>query len=53
MSTASLKNLQRILGVGPSIARDLLDLGITRVTALQGRNPERLYERICKVRGEY
>lgn len=33
------------------IARDLRSLGIRRVTQLRGRNPERLYERINRLRG--
>jgi hypothetical protein len=37
--------------VGKSIARDLLDLGIHRVSQLRGKNPERLYKRFMKLRG--
>jgi DNA polymerase/3'-5' exonuclease PolX len=44
-------DLQTIPGVGPSIARDLRDLGITRVADLRGRDPERLYARINAIRG--
>jgi hypothetical protein len=40
-----------IPGVGPSIARDLRALGITRVGQLRGRNPERLYVESNKLRG--
>ena len=43
--------LQAIPGVGPSIARDLRALGITRVEQLRGRNPERLYVESNKLRG--
>ena len=49
---APLKGLQRIPGIGPSLSRDLVDLGIKRVSDLRGRNPERLYERLCAVRGQ-
>lgn len=35
--------LQRIPGVGPSIARDLRSLGLTSTAALARRDPERLY----------
>jgi len=52
-SAADLDDLQRIPGIGPSLARDLTDLGIRRVTALRGRNPERLYERLCVLRGQH
>ena len=43
--------LQIIPGVGPSIAKDLRALGITRVEQLRGRNPERLYVESNKLRG--
>jgi hypothetical protein len=49
--TADLKDLRRIPGVGPSLARDLFDLGIRRVLALRRRNPEELYRRLCALRG--
>ena len=50
---ADLHDLQRIPGIGPSLARDLADLGIRRVTDLRRRNPERLYERLCELRGAH
>lgn len=49
----ALKDLQRIPGVGPSLAQDLADLGIRRVTALRRRSPERLYEQLCTLRGQH
>jgi hypothetical protein len=48
----TLKELQRIPGIGPSLSRDLVDLRIKRVSDLRGRNPERLYERLCALRGQ-
>lgn len=45
------KELQIIPGVGPSIARDLVDLGVRRVPDLRGRKPGRLYEDLCTARG--
>jgi hypothetical protein len=44
-------DLQSIPGVGPSIARDLLDLGIRRVGDLRGKSPEELYEALNDRRG--
>ncbi len=44
--------LRSIPGVGPSIARDLEDLGIRRIADLRGRDPEVLYEALCARRGE-
>ena len=52
MNTAALKDLQRIPGVGPSIAGDLLKLGFTRVPELRGRDPEKLYARSNQLRGQ-
>ena len=40
--------LERIPGVGPSIARDLRALGITSVDQLKGKDPEQLYEKLCR-----
>jgi hypothetical protein len=53
MSIADLRDLQRIPGVGPSIAQDLADLGIRRVTDLRRRSPERLYQQLCELRGTH
>jgi hypothetical protein len=48
---ASPDPLQAIPGVGPSIARDLRQLGVRRVADLKGRDPERLYGRLSEMRG--
>ena len=45
--TQMLKDLQRIPGVGPSIAEDLLSLGICAVEDLRGQQAEALYARLC------
>ncbi|HXV87227.1 MAG TPA: helix-hairpin-helix domain-containing protein [Gemmatimonadales bacterium] len=47
----SVDPLQVIPGVGPSISRDLHDLGIRSVAQLRGRDPEHLYQRINRLRG--
>ena len=52
-TAAALKDLQRIPGIGPSLARDLVDLDIRRVADLRRRNPERLYEELIALRGAY
>lgn len=44
--------LRAIPGVGPSIEKDLLDLGVRRVADLSGADPQRLYDRLCRKRGE-
>jgi hypothetical protein len=43
--------LQTIPGVGPSIANDLRGIGISRVSDLRGKDPERLYARSNAKRG--
>jgi hypothetical protein len=48
---ANLKDLQTIPGVGPGIARDLLDLGYTSVSTLRGADPGSMYQRLCELRG--
>ncbi len=47
----ALKELQVIPGVGPSIAQDLVNLGIRSVSDLEGKDPELLYVRHCAQRG--
>jgi hypothetical protein len=44
---SAIERLQAIPGVGPSIAGDLWDLGISRVEDLKGRSPEELYQTHC------
>ncbi len=45
MRSTILKDLQIIPGVGPSIAKDLYDIGIRSVGDLKYKSPERLYEK--------
>ncbi len=47
----SRRELQEIPGVGPSIAQDLLDLGVRGFSDLRGRDPERMFERLSRLRG--
>jgi len=42
---AAIKNLRQIPGVGKSIARDLMDIGIRSVDDLIGKDPEELFHR--------
>ena len=48
---AALKDLQRIPGVGPSIAQDFYLQGFRRVAELQGCDPQALYEKQCELQG--
>ncbi len=44
--------LEIIPGVGPSIADDLISMGITRVAQLKSRSPEALVRKLCELTGE-
>jgi len=50
--TAVLRALQEIPGVGPSIAQDLVNLGIEAIPDLRGRDPQELYDRLCVLQGQ-
>ena len=41
--------LQAIPGIGPSMAKDLRDLGIFELTDLRGQDPEMMYKRLCLI----
>ena len=45
--------LEEIPSVGPSIAEDLISMGITRISQLKGRSPEALYKKLCDMTGGY
>ena len=49
----TLHEMQRIPGVGPSIARDLVDLGFKRIIDLKDANPEDMYELLKEIRGHF
>jgi len=51
MSRAGEDPLQEIPGVGPSLAKDLKDLGYGRVEDLVGEDPEGMYARLSHIRG--
>ena len=48
---AAARELCRAPGVGPSIARNLYDLGYRRVEDLKNEDPERMYKRLCTLKG--
>lgn len=50
MATNRRSPLEAIPGVGPSLSRDLQDLGFSRVGDLKGEDPETLYQRLCHLR---
>lgn len=44
--------LQALPGIGPSLARDLRAVGVARISDLERLDPERLYARLNRLRGE-
>ena len=46
-------DLQIIPGVGPSISKDLRDLGYSRVSELRREDPEQMYQALCELRGSH
>lgn len=52
ISQEVLKKLMVIPGVGTSLAADLYLLGIREVRQMKSRQPEKLYERLCKLTGQ-
>lgn len=46
-----LKQFQIIPGVGKSVAEDLYDMGFRSVAELRNKNPQKLYDDFCKLRG--
>jgi hypothetical protein len=51
-STAHLKDLQQIPGVGPSLAQDLWDLGYQRVEDLAQQDAQAMYTTLEGLRGQ-
>jgi RecG-like helicase len=41
--------LQVIPGIGPSLAEDLESLGIQAVSDLKGKDPQKLYDKLCQI----
>ena len=45
--------LEQIPSIGPSIAADLISMGITRVAQLKRRSPEAMFKKLCDMTGGY
>ena len=44
--------LQDLISVGPALLRDFEILGVHSVRQLARMNPQRLYDKLCRVKGE-
>ena len=49
---ANPDDLQSLPSIGPSLARDLRDLGFRTPDDLHGQDPERMFADLCEMRGE-
>ena len=47
----ALKELEKIPGVGQTIAKYFWDLGIKSIESLRDKDPEQLYEQLCVYQG--
>src|SRR6202049_4322108 len=52
LMSAQARSLRDLVSVGPAIARDFELLGVRSVAQLARRNPEKLYEGLCRVTGQ-
>jgi len=48
MSRSPSKQLEQIPGVGRKIAQTLREIGIRSADDLKGKNPEKLYQKLCR-----
>ena len=50
---AAIAELRGIPSIGPSLARDLLNLGVRCITDLKTRDPQALYDQLCEQSGQH
>ena len=48
MTNHSLQKLEDLPGIGRKIAQDLRAIGVKSPGDLKGRNPQQLYEKLCR-----
>jgi hypothetical protein len=46
------RKLRDLVSIGPAMLRDFKMLGVSSVAHLSRKNPEKLYERLCRVTGK-
>ena len=51
-SRKEIARLEDIPNIGPAIAADLRQLGITTPSELQGRDPYAMYDDLCRITGQ-
>jgi len=45
------KELQKIPGIGPKLSKRFFYIGIKEISDLKGKNPEKLYLKLCAKQG--
>lgn len=45
------RELMTIPGVGKEVSQDFYELGITKASQLKGKDPEKLYDKLCRIQG--
>jgi hypothetical protein len=50
---AEARQLQALISIGPAMLRDFERLRIRSMAQLARRNPQRMYEKLCRVTGEH
>jgi len=48
MESSGLHQLEQVPGVGKTIARDMLNIGINSIDDLKGKQAEQLYDKLCE-----
>lgn len=46
------RGLRSIPGVGERIEQDLLELGYKRIADISGEDPQSMFDRLCRLRGQ-
>ena len=46
------RQLRDLVSIGPAMLKDFELLGISSVTQLRRRSPQRMYEEVCRLRGQ-
>lgn len=49
----NISELRTIPGIGPSMERDLVNLGINKIADLKGKDPELMYNSLCTMRSSH
>jgi hypothetical protein len=50
--TRNNNDLRSLPSIGPSLAKDLRDLGYQTPSDLHGQDPEKMYDDLCELRGQ-